>query len=222
MSSVALIRDDGVTTLLLETPILARKMLSAIAAALDGLAHETSLSPLVLASAHPTIYLAGADLSEIAALDPSTCLDYARLGRGVADRLSRHPTPVVAAVQGSCSGGGFDLVLACDAVVASPHATFAHPGVRRGLVTGWGGTTRMERVMGSSATRWALLEGTDLGATMLHELGVVSALADDPRAEASATARRIGRLHPSRLRLWRLLRDSVFVDRFRAFVVEKS
>ncbi len=56
MSSVTLIRDDGVTTLLLETPILARKMLSEIAAALDGLAREISLHPLVLASAHPTIF----------------------------------------------------------------------------------------------------------------------------------------------------------------------
>jgi len=222
MSSVGLVRNDGVTTMLLNTPILARRVLSEIADALDELGLETSPSPLVVASAHPTIFLAGADLGEIQDLDPESCIAYAGLGRGVTDRLSRHPAPVVAAVHGSCSGGGFDLVLACDAVVASPGATFSHPGVHRGLVTGWGGTTRLDRAIGTSATRRALLEGVDLDASELSGLGVVTSVAEDPQAEARDTARRIGLLHPSRLRLWRLLRESVFVDRFRAFVVEKS
>ncbi len=222
MSSVELVRDGGVATLLLQTPILARRVLSEIGAVLDRLELESAPLPLVLASAHPTIFLAGADLGEIQALDSATCIAYARLGRGVADRLARHRAPVVAAVDGSCSGGGFDLVLACDAVVASPRATFSHPGVRRGLVTGWGGTTRLDRAMGTSATKRALLEGVDLDASELSRLGVVTSVAADPRAEAAETGRRIARLHPSRLRLWRLLRDSVFVDRFRAFVVEKS
>ncbi len=222
MSSVALLEDDGVITMTLETPILARRVLAEMTELLDGLASESSPSPLVLASSHPTIFLAGADLREIEALDPSSCVAYARLGRGVADRLSRHPAPVVAAVHGSCSGGGFDLVLACDAVVASPHATFSHPGVRRGLVTGWGGTTRLGRIMGESATRSALLDGANLDASLLIELGAVASITDDPLTEAALAGRRISLLHPSRLRLWRLLRDSVFVDRFRAFVVEKS
>lgn len=222
MSTVAVIRNDVVSTLLLHTPILARCVLSEIAATLDEIRLETDPPPLVLASAHPSIFLAGADLGEIRTLDPSSCIDYAGLGRGVADRLAKHPAPVVAAVHGSCSGGGFDLVLACDAVVASPGATFSHPGVRRGLVTGWGGTTLLGGALGASATRRALLEGVELDAFTLSELGVVTSIADDPRAEASDTARRISLLHPCRLGLWRLLRESVFVDRFRAFVVEKS
>jgi enoyl-CoA hydratase/carnithine racemase len=222
MSSVTTVREDGVVTLLFGTPVLARRVLSEIAAVLDGLELESTPPPLVLASAHQTIFLAGADLREIQALDHATCIAYARLGRGVGDRLARYPAPVVAAVDGSCSGGGFDLVLACDAVVASARATFSHPGVRRGLVTGWGGSTLLDRAMGASATRRALLEGTDLDASELSRFGVVTSVAEDPRAEACDTARRIGRLHPSRLGLWRLLRDSVFVDRFRAFVVEKS
>jgi len=222
MSSVTRNHDEGVTTIVLGTPILARRVLEEVTAVLDELELESAPPPLVLASAHPTIFLAGADLREIEALDPASCGAYAALGRGVADRMSRYPAPVLAAVDGSCSGGGFDLILACDAVVASPRATFGHPGVRRGLVTGWGGTTRLDRALGAASTRRALLEGADLDPFELRRLGVVAAVVEDPRVEAADAARRIARLHPSRLRLWRLLRDSVFVDRFRAFVVEKS
>ena len=189
---------------------------------LEALALEPSPPPLVLASVHPTIFLAGAHLREIEELDPRSCVVYAELGRSVAHRLASHPAAVVAAVHGSCSGGGFDLVMACDSVIASPNATFSHPGVRRGLVTGWGGTTSLGWAMGTSVARRTLLEGTVLDATTMAELGVVLTVTEDPRAEARATARRIALLHPSRLPLWRLLRGPTFVDRFRAFVAEKS
>ena len=137
----SLIRDKGVATVLLGSPILARRVLVAINEIFDALSLEPSPPPVVLASAHPTIFLAGAHLAEIEALDQYSCVGYAELGRSVARRLASHPNAVVAAVHGSCSGGGFDFVMACDWVIASPTATFSHPGVRRGLVTGWGGTT---------------------------------------------------------------------------------
>ncbi len=221
-SSLSIIRGEETTTLVLESPILARRILGEIAAVLDELKLEASPCPIVLASAHPTIFLAGAHLGEIAALDHRSCIAYAELGRSIADRLASHPAAVVAAVHGSCSGGGFDLTMACDAVVASPEATFSHPGVRRGLVTGWGGSTGLDSVLGSPALRRALLEGSELDAATMADLGAIQAIASDPRAQARATARRLSLLHPSRLASWRLLRGSTFVDRFRAFVVEKS
>lgn len=220
--SLSLIRDEETTTVVLESPILSRRVLGEIAAALDELELEASPRPVVLASAHPTIFLAGAHLGEIAGLDQRSCIAYAELGRSIADRLSSHPTAVVAAVHGSCSGGGFDLAMACDAVVASPGATFSHPGVRRGLVTGWGGSTGLDGVLGSPALRRALLEGSELDAATMKELGAVHSIASDSRAQARAAARRLSLLDPSRLAAWRLLRSSTFVDRFRAFVVEKS
>ena len=128
----------------------------------------------------------------------------------------------MAAVNGSCSGGGFDLVMACDTVVASPNATFVHPGVHRGLVTGWGGTERLARLLGPGVLRRALIEGKALDAATMMALGGVRSIADDPLEAARSTARELMSLHPSKLPAWRLLRTPGFVDRFRAFVVKKS
>ena len=221
-STLSLIRSEETTTVVLQSPILARRILGEIAIVLDELKLEASPRPLVLASAHPTIFLAGAHLGEIATLDHRSCVAYAELGRSIADRLASHPAAVVAAVHGSCSGGGFDLTMACDAVIASPEATFIHPGVRRGLVTGWGGSAGLDSVLGSPVLRRALLEGSELDAVAMKELGAVHSIATDPGAQARAIAGRLSLLHPSRLASWRLLRSSTFVDRFRAFVVEKS
>lgn len=214
-------RGDAIV-LTLERPVLARGLLRALAGALDELAAAPTVRPVVLASVHPTIYLAGADLGEIAALDAASCGPYAALGRSLGRRLASHPAPVVAAVHGSCSGGGFDLVLACDAVVAAPGATFAHPGVLRGLVTGWGGTVALPAAVGRPATRRALLEGSPLSAAELAATGAVAEVATEPLPAALELGRRLHRLHPGRLRLWRLLRGPRFVDRFRATVIEKS
>jgi enoyl-CoA hydratase/carnithine racemase len=222
VSSVSLTVEGGVTILALDAPILSREALRRLATTLDDLEGRRTPTPLVLASNHSTIFLAGAHLAEIAELDADSCVEYANLGRSVADALEHHPAPVVAAVDGSCSGGGFDLVLACDAVVASDRATFSHPGVFRGLVTGWSGTSRLPASVGASMAKRLLLEGSATDAAGLLEAGVVVEVSSDPRRTAVAVADRLDHLPRSRVRLWRALRGSPFIDRFRALMVEKS
>ena len=114
------------------------------------------------------------------------------------------------------------MVLACDTVAASPTATFRHPGVLRGLVTGWGGTASLPHALGRPTALRVFLEGHEVNAAVMKTAGVVTALTDDPPNRAAELALRLHRLHPSRLPLWRLLRGPTFVDRFRAVVVEKS
>ena len=207
----------GIREIVLQRPVLAIPVLEALANVLDHA--ESAPTPTVLCSSHPSIFLAGAHLAEIASLDSDTAEAYARRGRAVIDRLTRTSAPVVAAVHGSCSGGGFDLVLGCDEIVAGPRARFHHPGVVRGLITGWGGTDRVPARIGLTNARRALVLGQPIDADRALDLGLVTPTAADPMAEARSRARELAGLHPQRLEMWRTLRGGRFVDRFLAVVV---
>jgi enoyl-CoA hydratase/carnithine racemase len=214
-------RANAVHQIVFTSPILTIRVLDALASALRSLASDDDPRPLVLRSDHPTVFLAGADLREIAALDSASCVGYAERGRAVVDLLEGHPAPTVAAADGSCSGGGFDLVMACDAVVASPRATFDHPGARRGLVTGWSGTVSAPAVFGDGTARALLVAGRRLDSEAALAHGLVGRVSADPVRDAIEMALELAHLHPSRRRLWRLLKGGRFVDRFRASVIHK-
>jgi len=220
-SAVGIQRLPGATVLELESPILTLELLDTISSTLESLAKESRPDPLVLCSAHPSVFLAGAHLAEIANLDASSSGPYARRGRRAIRALEKHPSPTVAAINGSCSGGGFDLILACDALIAGPTARFGHPGVRRGLVTGWSGTTRLPSALGSATARAALLETRELDPVTLSFHGAILRTADDPLAAATKKAQQLASLDPMRCSLWRGLRGPGFIDRFHAFVVHK-
>lgn len=211
----------GTDHVVFTSPILSVRVLASLVETVTRLAARPEARPLILSSDHPTVFLAGADLREIAALDPASCVRYAECGRAVVNLLERHPAPTVAAVAGSCSGGGFDIVMACDSIIAGPDATFEHPGVRRGLVTGWSGTTAAPAVFGASFARALLIEGRRLDSEAARSLGLVSRICSEPLRGATEKALELARLNPSRMRYWRQLRGGRFVDRFRASVVHK-
>jgi len=220
-NAIGIERLPGVTVLEFASPILSLDVLDRLSSTLVALAAEKAHDPLVLCSAHPSVFLAGAHLAEIANLDASSSGPYAQRGRSAIRHLENHPAPTIAAINGSCSGGGFDLVLACDALIAGPDARFSHPGIRRGLVTGWSGTTHLPSTLGSATARAALLETRELDPVSLSIHGAILRTADDPRATAIASARQMASLDPARCRLWRALRGPGFIDRFHAFVVHK-
>ena len=219
--AIGIERLPGVSVLEFASPILSLDVLDRFSSTLVALAEEEARNPLVLCSAHPSVFLAGAHLAEIANLDVASSGPYARRGRSAIRHLENHPAPTIAAINGSCSGGGFDLALACDVLVAGPGARFSHPGVRRGLVTGWSGTTRLSSALGCTTARAALLETRELDPVCLSIHGPILRTAKDPLATAIDSARRMASLDPLRYRLWRALRGPGFIDRFNAFVVHK-
>ena len=81
-------------------------------------------------------------------------------------------------------GGGLDLVLACHYRIASPHAIFGHRGAALGLITGWGGTQRVPRLVGKSRALTMLVVADKIHASEALKIGLVDAIADDPVAEA--------------------------------------
>lgn len=105
--------------------------------------------------------------------------------------------PVIAAVQGSALAGGFEIMLACDLVVASRNATFGLPEVKRGLVAGAGGAFRLGQLLPRVVANEILLIGEPFGADRALQLGLVNRLTDsDPIVEALALARSVARNAP--------------------------
>ena len=98
--------------------------------------------------------------------------------------VAAFPTPTVAAIRGYCMGGGLDLALACDRRIAASHALFAHRGAALGLITGWGGTQRLPRLIGKARALQMFLVAEKVHAAQALQIGLINAIAADPLAAA--------------------------------------
>jgi len=103
---------------------------------------------LVITGAGEKSFVAGADIKELAALDAASAEAASRFGQRVFDRLERSPKPVIAAVNGYALGGGCELALACHVRLAGENAVFGLPEVTLGIIPGYGGTQRLQRLVG--------------------------------------------------------------------------
>ena len=129
-------------------------------------------------------FASGADIRELRTLTPDTARDFAERGQQLFQRIADARQLTVAAVNGFCMGGGLDLALACRVRVASPSAVFAHPGARLGVITGWGGTQRLPRLVGAARALEMFTTARRLSAGEALEVGLVDELAEDALARA--------------------------------------
>jgi enoyl-CoA hydratase len=152
-----------------------------LAAAFDELDDSPDLRVAVLRGAGDT-FSAGADLRAAARGERSYVP-----GRGFAGLAERPPAkPLIAAVEGWALGGGFEIVLACDLVVAGAGARFGLPEVRRGLVAGGGGALRLPQRLPRAIAMEILLGGEPIGAHRAADLGLVNRVVPDGQALAAA------------------------------------
>ena len=175
----------GVRILRLEssdgTNRLTRELVMSLIGELELLAREDL--PLVIAG-NDKFFSAGAELSEIAALDGPSAYEFAKMGQLLMRRVDEFPAPVWAAISGYCMGGGLDLALACHRRIASPHAVFGHRGAALGLITGWGGTQRLPRLIGKTYALEMLVAAEKINAWRALAMRLIDAISDDPVAEA--------------------------------------
>jgi enoyl-CoA hydratase/carnithine racemase len=139
--------------------------------------------PLVIAG-NTSFFSAGAELKEIAALDAPTAYEFSKMGQALMNSIDHFPAPVYAAISGYCMGGGLDLALACDHRIASPHSNFGHRGAALGLMTGWGGTQRLPRLVGKARALQMFIMADKITALQASRMGLIEAIAEDPVAEA--------------------------------------
>jgi enoyl-CoA hydratase/carnithine racemase len=179
---VRLQSDDG-------TNRLTRYCVLSLTEAVNRLAREHR--PIVFAG-NDRLFSAGAELAEISALDGPSAYEFSKVGQALMNAIDCFPAPVYAAISGYCMGGGLDLALACHHRIASPHAVFGHRGAALGLITGWGGTQRLPRLVGKGRALEIFVAAEKVTATRALQIGLVDAIAADPVAEA---VQRIGQQH---------------------------
>jgi enoyl-CoA hydratase len=164
---------------------------------------QESAHALVIASARQEGFCAGADLREL--YERSHSLGPAERVAGVRHFLERihqvlnaldvAPLTTIAAVHGVTFGGGFELALACDLIVADKMARFCFPELRLGLIPGFGGIPRLKRDVGNAVVRDLLLTGRSINAAKAQSVGLVSQVVAEGEAlrVARATAAQIGK-----------------------------
>jgi enoyl-CoA hydratase len=173
-------------------PRLERAILTDLAVRVSQLASARELvGAVVIGTARA--FAAGAEITEISKLTPAEAFEFARHGQSVMRAIENSQKPIVAAIRGFCMGGGLDLALACRARIASSDAVFAHPGGSLGIITGWGGTQRLPRLIGRSRAIEMLSTGRRLDAREALGCGLLDRVVaqDELEAESMREARRL-------------------------------
>ena len=124
------------------------------------------------------VFSSGADIRELATLDVNRARHFSSKGQRLFQRIAEAPQLTIAAINGYCMGGGLDLALACDIRVAASSAVFAHPGARLGIITGWGGTQRLPRVIGKARALEFFITAQRMTSKEAQEIGLISRIGD--------------------------------------------
>ena len=157
---------------------------------------ETDTAACIISSAQRRGFSAGADLRELyhgAIVLPEKernagVRNFVERSHAVANAIDAAPFVTIAAVHGVCFGGGLELALTCDIIIADKMARFAFPELRLGLIPGFGGIPRLKRDLGNAFVRDLLLTGRSVNATRAQAVGLVSQLAAEGEALKIARA----------------------------------
>ena len=154
-----------------------------------------------------TSFAAGADIEHYVDIGAVEYLDFMRTGNGVQTKFSECAKPVIAAVHGYALGGGLELALACDFIVAAPDAQLGLPEVKLGLLPGGGGTQRLPRLIGAMRAGEMLMTAKRISGSQAVEWGMALGVGEHPDAlsAASALAARIAQQAPLPVRLAKVL-----------------
>jgi enoyl-CoA hydratase len=175
--SVTLVADDGIATLTVNRPdklnALNAATIAELGAAIDEVRTRDDIRGLIVTGAGRA-FIAGADISELAAETSVSARELALKGQRVFGRFETSPKPVIAAVNGFALGGGCELALACHIRIAAEQAKFGQPEVKLGICPGYGGTQRLARLIGKGRALQLLMTGETIDAAEAYRLGLVN------------------------------------------------
>ncbi|MDJ0783409.1 MAG: enoyl-CoA hydratase-related protein [Desulfosarcinaceae bacterium] len=177
---IAVEAQAGIITITFNRPkalnALNRALLLELNDALSSIEQDDSARVVILTGAGDKAFVAGADITELAACNTLQAKRFAKLGQQTISRLQALEIPVIAAVNGFALGGGSEIALACDFIYAAETANFGLPEITLGLIPGFGGTQRLPRLVGINRAKELIFTGRMVPAAEAHAMGWVNAV----------------------------------------------
>lgn len=191
--------EDKFTKLTLDNPpvnAICTELLDELDEKLDSLMESDSRAVIITGKGKS--FVAGADISEMKDMSPEEAKDFSKKGHRVFTKLENFPKPVIAAINGFALGGGLEIALSCDILIASEKAKFGQPEVGLGLIPGFGGTQRLTRTVGPKKAKELIFTADRIDAGKAYEIGLVNRVVkpEELMNECENIARKIGKNAP--------------------------
>ncbi|MCP3870807.1 MAG: enoyl-CoA hydratase/isomerase family protein [Gammaproteobacteria bacterium] len=190
-------KEDGIWLLTINRPRALNALniatLEELAAAIDELEQTADARVLLVTGAGEKAFVAGADITEMQAMSPLEARDHSNRTIGTFRRLETLSIPVIALVNGFCLGGGCELAMSCDWIIASDRAVFGQPEVNLGIIPGFGGTQRLPRLIGPARATEMIVTGRQVKAQQAVDWGLATevCIADELMEKGLASARSV-------------------------------
>jgi enoyl-CoA hydratase len=193
---VSVNRPDALNALNYET-------LSDISTAIKNMENDENISVVIITGAGEKAFVAGADIKEMKDMTPLEARTFMHFGQSVFNEIENLPKPTIAAVNGYALGGGCELAISCDMVIASENANFGLPEVGLGIHPGFGGTQRLPRLIGAAKAKELIFTGEMIDAEEALRIGLVNKVVPPDKLilEARELAQKIQKNGPIAIRL---------------------
>lgn len=216
---VILERDDGIAIITINRPkvlnALRTDVLRDLREALIECENDDAVKVVIITGAGDRAFVAGADIGEMSELDPIKAKAFSEFGNSVFLYIEKMSKPVIAAINGYALGGGCELLMACDIVIASEKAKIGQPEVKLGIPPGFGGTQRMARLLGKMKAKELIFTGDMIDAQEALRIGLVNKVVPSEKLmeEAKNLARTIASRGQIAVRMAKqLINEGIDVD----------
>ncbi len=170
--------EEGTGIIIINRPkalnALNPEVLKALENALEKAERDEKVKVILITGAGDKAFVAGADIAEMSKMSPSQAREFSKLGQRVFRKIEQMEKPVIAVVNGYALGGGLELAISCDYILASENAQLGQPEVGLGIFPGFGGTQRLVRILGKLRAKELIFWGERISAQKALEIGLVN------------------------------------------------